>query len=77
MGGVKKRQRRKRNSAAIGATKRRAPSRNENAARPSRGAVKDFEIFVTDFLTDPCGLPLELKDHVLVDGTVSSADTPG
>lgn len=29
--------------------------------------TKNFEIFVTDFLTDPNGLPSELKDCVLVD----------
>lgn len=77
MVGGRKRQRRKHNPVANGAIKRRAPKRNESATGLSRDAVKDFEIFVTDFLTDPCGLPLELKDHDLVDGTISSADTPG
>jgi len=42
--------------------------------RSSEIITKNFEIFVTDFLTDPCGLPVELKDCVLVDGTISMND---
>jgi len=45
-----------------------------NTHRSSQIIIKDFEIFVTDFLTDPCGLPIELKDCVLVDGTTISND---
>lgn len=45
--------------------------------RSSRIITKDFEIFVTDFLTDPCGLPVELKDCVLVDGTTTFNETSG
>lgn len=40
--------------------------------RSSRVTTKNFEVFVTDFLIDPCGLPMELQDYVLVDGTNSS-----
>jgi hypothetical protein len=32
---------------------------------------------VTDFLTDPCGLPLELKDCALVDGTIPINENSG
>ena len=49
--------------------KRRNSNKLNNSNRSSRIITKNFEIFVTDFLTDPCGLPLELKDCVLVDGT--------
>jgi hypothetical protein len=51
--------------------KRRNSKKVINANRSSRIITKNFEIFVTDFLTDPCGLPLELKDCVLVDGTIN------
>ncbi|CAF1551495.1 unnamed protein product [Adineta ricciae] len=47
--------------------KRRASTKLTRSS--PRIVTKDFEIFVTDFLTDPCGLPVELKDCVLVDGT--------
>jgi hypothetical protein len=49
--------------------KRRNSNKLNNSNRSSRIITKNFEVFVTDFLTDPCGLPLELKDCVLVDGT--------
>ncbi|CAF1604033.1 unnamed protein product [Rotaria magnacalcarata] len=39
-----------------------------NTNNSSEVLIKKFEIFVTDFLTDPCGLPNELKNCVLVDG---------
>ncbi|CAF3280213.1 unnamed protein product [Rotaria socialis] len=39
-----------------------------NTNNSSEILTKKFEIFVTDFLTDPCGLPSELKNCVLVDG---------
>ncbi|CAF2033743.1 unnamed protein product [Rotaria magnacalcarata] len=38
--------------------------------------IKKFEIFVTDFLTDPCGLPNELKNCVLVDGKNTDFSLP-
>ncbi|CAF1634093.1 unnamed protein product [Adineta ricciae] len=43
--------------------------------RSSRIVTKNFEIFVTDFLADPCGLPVELRDYVLVDGSTSLNET--
>jgi hypothetical protein len=49
--------------------KRRKTKKSNNSNRSTDIVLKNFEIFVTDFLTDPCGLPLELKDCVLVDGT--------
>ena len=45
--------------------------------RSSRIVTKNFEIFVTDFLADPCGLPVELRDYVLVDGSTSLNETSG
>jgi hypothetical protein len=54
---------------------RKNPSKKVN--RPSRIITKNFEIFVTDCLTDPCGLPVELRDCILVDGTTSLNDTTG
>lgn len=48
-----------------------------NSNRSSRIITKNFEIFVTDFLTDPCGLPVELRDCVLVDGATSLNDASG
>jgi hypothetical protein len=54
-----------------------SPNTPRTPNRSSRIMTKNFEIFVTDFLTDPCGLPLELKDCVLIDGTTSMNDTSG
>ena len=42
--------------------------KRRNINRSSRIITKNFEIFVTDFLTNSCGLPVELKDCILVDG---------
>jgi hypothetical protein len=67
VGMKKKRQQRKaRNSTKL-----------TNSNRSSRILTKNFEIFVTDFLTDPCGLPLELKDCALVDGTIPINENSG
>ncbi|UJR21803.1 hypothetical protein I4U23_024881 [Adineta vaga] len=52
-------------------TKRRTSNKS---SRSSRIVTKDFQIFVTDFLTNPCGLPMELKDCVLIDGTLPLND---
>ncbi len=57
--------------------RRKTKKLNNNINRSSEITVKNFEIFVTDFLTDPCGLPLELKDCVLVDGTKPINDNSG
>jgi hypothetical protein len=57
--------------------KRRNSNKLNNSNRSSRIITKKFEIFVTDFLTDPCGLPLEFKDCVLVDGTTSVNENSG
>jgi hypothetical protein len=48
--------------------KRQQQRKRRNINRSSRIITKKFEIFVTDFLTDSCGLPVELKDCILVDG---------
>jgi hypothetical protein len=50
---------------------------NNSKHRSSRVITKNLEIFVTDFLTDPCELPVELRDCILVDGTTSLNDTTG
>ncbi len=50
---------------------------NNSKRRSSRVITKNLEIFVTDFLTDPCELPVELRDCILVDGTTSLNDTTG
>jgi len=50
---------------------------NNSKLRSSRVITKNLEIFVTDFLTDPCELPVELRDCILVDGTTSLNDTTG
>lgn len=52
--------------------KRRTSKKPKNSPASPEIVVKNLEIFVTDFLTDPCGLPLELKDCILVDGTKPS-----
>lgn len=56
--------------------RRKNPSRSNliqtTIPRYSHVKTKNFEVFVTDFLIDPCGLPMELRDYVLVDGTNSS-----
>jgi hypothetical protein len=49
--------------------KRLQQRKRQNLNRSPRIITKKFEIFVTDFLSDPCGLPVELKDCILVDGT--------
>lgn len=57
--------------------KRQQSQRRTTSNRSSRIITKNFEIFVTDFLLDPCGLPLELKDCVLVDGTIPISENGG
>ncbi|CAF1017358.1 unnamed protein product [Rotaria magnacalcarata] len=72
MPGTKKKQQRKRNSRTSKTVEKQLiPKLNH---RSSNIVTKNFEIFVTDFLIDPCGLPVELRDCVLVDGTASLED---
>jgi hypothetical protein len=71
MTGVKRKQQRKR------IYRTNETIKTNNSTRSSRVKPKNFEIFVTDFLTDPCGLPIELRDCVLVDGSASFNDTLG
>lgn len=52
--------------------KRRQSKKPKTSPASPEIILKNLEIFVTDFLTDPCGLPLELKDCILVDGTKPS-----
>ncbi|CAF1086698.1 unnamed protein product [Adineta steineri] len=54
--------------------KRQYSNKRTKLNRSARIQTKNFEIFVTDFLTDPCGLPVELKDCILVDGTIPIND---
>ncbi len=77
MGGRKRKQQRKRKYRTNEKIKKNSPNKRNNSNRSSRIITKNFEIFVTDFLTDPCGLPVELRDCVLVDGTTSLTDTLG
>jgi hypothetical protein len=74
MAGTKRKQQRKRKYRTNEAIKTNSSTKIN---RSSRIITKNFEIFVTDFLTDPCGLPVELRDCVLVDGTTSLNDTSG
>lgn len=49
--------------------RRQQQSKRQNSTRvtrPTRVVPKELEVFVTDFLTDPRGLPVELRDCVLV-----------
>jgi hypothetical protein len=69
MVGMKKRRQRKRKFAN--------KINNSIPSSSSQIITKNLEIFVTDFLIDPCGLPLELKDCVLVDGTKSLNENSG
>jgi len=71
MAGTKRKQQRKRKY------RRNSPNKITNKNRSTRIITKNFEIFVTDFLTDPCGLPVELRDCILVDGTTALNDTSG
>ncbi|CAF2421299.1 unnamed protein product [Rotaria sp. Silwood2] len=75
MRGTKKKQQRKCKSRANETNKSNSSNKIDNSNRSSSIVTKNFEIFVTDFLTDPCGLPVELRDCVLVDGTTSLNDT--
>ncbi|CAF0740841.1 unnamed protein product [Rotaria sordida] len=75
MRGKKKKQQRQRKCRANETIKRTSSNKINNSNRSSCIVTKNFEIFVTDFLTDPCGLPVELRDCVLVDGTTSLNDT--
>ncbi|CAF4363130.1 unnamed protein product, partial [Rotaria sp. Silwood2] len=77
MRGTKKKQQRKCKSRANETNKSNSSNKIDNSNRSSSIVTKNFEIFVTDFLTDPCGLPVELRDCVLVDGTTSLNDTSG
>ena len=54
---------------------RKNPSNKIN--RSPRIIIKNLEISVTDFLTDPCALPVEFRDCVLMDGTTSLNDGTG
>lgn len=71
MGNTKKKQRKRKYSINF------KPKMKNSSNRSKRIITKNFEIFVTDFLTDPCGLPDELRDCVLIDGTTSFNDTSG
>jgi len=79
MGNTKKRRhqqrQRKRKYRTNEAIKTNSSDKINKKTRSARIITKNFEIFVTDFLTDPCGLPVELRDCVLVDGTTSLNDT--
>ncbi|UJR27772.1 hypothetical protein I4U23_009044 [Adineta vaga] len=55
--------------------KYRTKETSNQTNRPSRIITKNFEIFVTDFLADPCGLPAELRDCVLVDSSTTLNET--
>jgi hypothetical protein len=77
MAGMKRKQQRKRKSPTNETIKTNSSNKINNSNRSSRVIPKNFEIFVTDFLTDPCGLPVELRDCVLVDGSASLSDTSG
>ena len=57
--------------------KRQQNKRRSTSNRSTKIMTKNFEIFVTDFLLDPCGLPLELKDCVLVDGSMPINENGG
>ncbi|CAF1087409.1 unnamed protein product [Adineta steineri] len=74
MVGIKRKQR-KRKYETNGTIKTNTPNKIKNSSRSSRIITKNFEIFVTDFLMDPCGLPLELRDYVLVDGSTTLNET--
>ncbi|CAF1021729.1 unnamed protein product [Rotaria sp. Silwood1] len=74
MRGIKKKQQEKRKSRTNETMKKNSSNKTNKSNRSSSIVTKSFEIFVTDFLTDPCGLPVELRDCVLVDGTTSSND---
>jgi len=74
MGGTKRKQQRKRKYRTNEAIKTKSSNKINNSKRSSRVIPKNFEIFVTDFLTDPCGLPIELRDCVLIDGSASFND---
>ena len=53
------------------------PNPSNKINRSARIQTKELEVFVTDFLTDPCGLPVEMRDYILVDGITPMNDTPG
>lgn len=72
--GMKKRQRRK---TADQSDETNRKKQSKRMAPTPRVQTKNFDIFVTDFLTDPCGLPVELRDYVLVDGTTPLNDGSG
>jgi len=71
MAGVKRKSQQKRTY------RKNATNKINKPKRSSRVITKNFEIFVTDFLADPCGLPVDLRDCVLVDGTTPLNDTSG
>jgi hypothetical protein len=75
--GMKKKSRRRRAYRSKATVQRDGTKKTKNSTRSSNIVTKTFEIFVTDFLTDPCGLPMELKDYVLVDGTLPLNDGSG
>ena len=77
MPGVKKKRQSKRNQRTNQTTKNNASNKRNISNRRCHIIAKNFDIFVTDFLTDPCGLPVELRNCVLVDGTSPLNDTSG
>lgn len=77
MPGMKKKQQRKPKYRKNETKKANSSNKITKSKRSSPIETKNFEIFVTDFLSDPCGLPIELKDCVLVDGATSLNECPG
>lgn len=73
MAGTKKKSRRKNQSRANS----NASSIIQKSTRSTRVTTKNLEVFVTDFLTNPCGLPVELRDYILVDGTTFANNCSG
>lgn len=77
MCGVKKQQQKKRKCRTKQTVKTTSSKRINNAKGSSRIVTKNFEIFVTDFLTDPHEIPVDLKDCVLIDGTTPFNESSG
>lgn len=71
---MKKNSTKKQRLRKTGTVKKKSSNKSN---RSSDIVTNNFEIFVTDFLTDPCGLPVELRDCVLVDGATSINITAG
>lgn len=56
---------------------RKSSTKSRKSNRSCQIVTRNFRVSVTDFLTDPCGLPDELKDCTLIDRGITINENSG